>query len=136
MANPWDPTWQPNWTDVHFDAGLAQAAISTLNQVADQLQATTAERRSLADTARRDWQGRYRHDFDERFEAGAQTADHLVADLRAAAQGVGAAMAHAAQAEQQRLADRQRWLQQQADNKAKYDLAQQQAAQQAAQAQP
>jgi len=135
MSNPWDPPWQPNWSNVRFDPGLAQNAISALNNAAAEVEAVTKERTDLANTARQHWQGRYRREFDERFNATAQVAGQLALDLRQAASNLQQAGVQAQQDQQARAQQRDQWNQQQAANYQQYQaqqLAQQQAQQQQA----
>src|SRR5881397_1573011 len=103
MSNPWDPPWQPNWSNVHFDPALAQNAISSLLNTAAEVDAVSRERVRLADTAREQWQGRYRKEFDDRFGATTRTAAQLAADLRQAAANLQQAGMQAQQDQQARM---------------------------------
>jgi uncharacterized protein YukE len=125
MSNPWDPTWQPNRVDVRYDPVAAQNAISALNAAAADVDAVTKERIERAGTARRWWQGRYRKEFDKRFDATVSTAHRLADDLRQAAARLQQAGAQAQQEQQQRQQDRARWDREQADSKVRYDQAHQ-----------
>ena len=132
MSNPWDPPWQPNWSNVRFDPALAQNAISALLNTAAEVAAVTAERVGLADTAREHWQGRYRKEFDDRFGATTRTAAQLAADLRQAAASLQQAGAQAQQDQQARTYSRDVWNQQQQANYQQYQLDQQRLQQQQA----
>src|SRR5207248_8848206 len=109
MSNPWDPPWQPNLNNVRFDPGLAQNAISALNNAAAEVEAVTKGRTDLADTARKHWAGRYRKEFDGRFDDTTRAAARLAADLRQAAANLQQATMAAQQEQQARVHQRDAW---------------------------
>ena len=105
------PTWQPNWTDVHFDFGRADAAVTALRATADLLDRQTDQRVRLAAVAQQQWQGRARTTFDGELARLVRVAADLVAALRAAARTIEAAAADARLEQARRVDDRQRWRQ-------------------------
>jgi uncharacterized protein YukE len=103
------PAWQPNWTDVRFDFGRAEAAVAALRSTADLLDRQTDARVRFAADAQREWRGPSRDAFDVQLARMVREAADLAAALRSSARAIEAA-AHEARLEQARRVDaRQRW---------------------------
>jgi len=103
------PNWQPNWHNVRWDWGAADAAASSLRRAADRLEAMTAERQRVATEAQREWRGQYRKDFDERFRSVLKRAHDLAAEFRYMAQRIQTTSQNAGAEQKHREAERTRW---------------------------
>lgn len=103
------PDWTPNWSDVNFDHAAADRAATECDAVATRLRDSVGERQRLATTARDQWAGRYRDDFDTAFAARIGDSGRLEADLRALARRIREAAAAAGAEQARREGDRTRW---------------------------
>jgi len=103
------PDWTPNWSDVNFDYAVAKRAAAECDAVAIKLRDSIGERERLATTARNEWAGRYRDDFDVTFAALIEDSERLEADLRAFARRIREAAAAARAEQARRETDRARW---------------------------
>lgn len=103
------PNWQPNWNNVAWNWGAADAACDALRRAADRLEKTAHERLSAASCAQREWRGRYREQFDEQLAAMVAEARRLADECRQAAARVARASQAARDEQNRREADRRRW---------------------------
>ena len=114
------PNWQPNWEDVEFDHAKAQAAIAECNNSARGLDSALAGLATEATTldANGAWTGRYRTDFD----AARPVVEHDGVATRTAlldlARAIATAAAQATTEQAGRVADRERWRQEKAQEDA------------------
>ncbi len=113
------PDWTPNWTDVAFDHAAAAAAAEQCDAMALRLREAAAERDRLAVTARDEWTGRYRRDFDAAYAALRDDGTRIEADLRALAAAIRSASTAAAAEQRARVASRQQWNREQAAEEAR-----------------
>ena len=103
------PNWQPNWSDVVWDWGAADAAINALRRAADRLDTTAHNRQQAALPAQREWRGRYREQFDQQLSGMANEEHRLANECRDAAGRVARASQAARDEQNRREADRRRW---------------------------
>lgn len=103
------PNWQPNWENVRWNHGVAEAAIAALRHAADLLDQTSSERLRVADEARLEWRGRYRDRFDGQFSQILRRASELASKCRAAAGRVASADQRAYEEQIRRERERERW---------------------------
>lgn len=105
------PDWQPNWDDVVFDHGRAQAAVDACNGMAGALDSVVTgfvgENTKLV--AGGEWRGRYRTDFDREMPQIETAATGAVDDLRALAAAITTAMGAARREQAHRVSERERW---------------------------
>jgi uncharacterized protein YukE len=103
------PNWSPNWQDVRWNHGAAEAAIAALRRAADRLDQTAADRVRVADEARAEWRGRYREQFDEQLGQTVRRAHELAGEYRDAANRIARADQSAYEEQRRRERDRERW---------------------------
>lgn len=103
------PSWQPVWRDVRFDHAAAGETVEQLRAAARRLLAVQEDRAGLADAARLEWRGRFRVDFDRSHAQQRRWVESLVARLLLQAARIEAAAAAATAEQARREADRRRW---------------------------
>ncbi|PDW03431.1 hypothetical protein [Candidatus Viridilinea mediisalina] len=103
---------RPNYVDVRWDHGAANAAIGACMRAADELEHAMADCNRALTQAREHWQGNRMEQFLQERQALDSHGRSLANDCRAAAHAIGAA-SQQAHAEQQRReqerADYERW---------------------------
>lgn len=114
------PDWQPNWSDVDWDHGAAEAAIGALRRAADVLDQITSQRERVADEARAEWRGRYRKSFDGQFQQMVSHARQLAGEYRDAANQIARASQWAWDEQRRREQERARWyMEKEAEDRAR-----------------
>ena len=109
------PNWQPNWSNVVWDWGAADAAVAALHRAAIQLEESATGRQSLAAPAQREWRGRYRDEFDVDLKRLTEDAQRIAAEYRATAGRIAAASAAASAEQTRREHERERWRREKQD---------------------
>lgn len=103
------PNWQPNWNNVRWDWGAANAASSALRRSADKLNGYAHERANVANDAQREFRGRYSEEFDQQLRAMLTRSRDLAAEMRDAAGRIDHASSRAWDEQRRRDRDRERW---------------------------
>jgi hypothetical protein len=103
------PNWQPNWNNVRWDWGAANAASSALRHNAVRLDTTAHQRGLVAGEAQAQWRGRYRSEFDVALQGMLQGAYGLAAEMRDAASRIDRASQRAYDEQRHRERERERW---------------------------
>ncbi|HRN66988.1 MAG TPA: hypothetical protein PK205_04595 [Promineifilum sp.] len=103
------PNWQPNRSDVVWDWGAANDAANELERAAGLLDELTARRRRAADTAREEWRGRYRDEFDRDLDEMLRRAGELADQMRRKAREIRGAADRARDQQNFRVSERNRW---------------------------
>lgn len=103
------PHDRPDYTDVHWDHGVAAQAIGALRHAADELERAVADSTRVADAATMLWLGAHRVAFDLRRRALDGEAARLAADCRAAAGSIAAADQRARAEQARRERERAEW---------------------------
>lgn len=103
------PNWQPNWNNVRWDWGAANAASAALRRSADKLDMFAHERSQVAGAAQREWRGRYRLEFDQQLQAMLSRSSNLAAEMRHAAGRIDQASTRAWDEQRHRERERERW---------------------------
>jgi uncharacterized protein YukE len=103
------PNWQPNWENVRWNHGAAEAAIAALRRAADMLDHTTADRARVADEAKIEWLGRYREEFDGQLAQILRRAHELANECRTTASQIASASQRAHEEQNRRERERERW---------------------------
>jgi len=103
------PSWQPNWNNVNWNHGAAGDAANELRRAADLLEETAARRKHAADTARREWRGRYRDEFDHNLDDMLRRARELAERMRHKAREIDDAGNRAREQQRHRERERERW---------------------------
>lgn len=115
------PNWQPNWENVQWDHGAAEAAIAALRRAADLVDQTTGDRERVANEARAEWRGRYREQFDEQFGQMTNQARQLTGEYRNVANQIARASQWAHEEQMRRERERERWrLEKEAEEQARW----------------
>ena len=122
------PSWQPDWNDVRFDHGAADAAVVELEASADLLVETGASLHRSASVAQEEWRGRYRERFDDELIDLDHRREGLLWNLRADAARIRDAAERARLEQRRREAERSRWFQEAAAEQAAAQTAAQAAA--------
>ena len=94
---------------MRWDHGAADMAVSALRRAADLVDDTLADRERLANDARRQWRGRYRDQFEERFSGLVSRAKQLSSQYRDEATRIVRASQWAREEQRRREWDRARW---------------------------
>jgi hypothetical protein len=110
------PNWEPNWEDVEFDHGAAQAAAAQCRLSAGALDTgftgvATAVTKLATDGA---WTGAYQVEFDTARIALGTDASGAADDLRTLAGAIESAATAATAEQNKRERDRDRWRTQKA----------------------
>jgi uncharacterized protein YukE len=103
------PNWQPNWQDVRWNYGAADAAASALRRIADMLDETASKRADLAREAQAEWRGQFREVFDQELERLLRRAGELAHECREAANRIAQASQRARDEQAHRERERARW---------------------------
>ena len=103
------PNWQPNWENVRWNHGAAEAAIAALRRAADMLDHTATDRARVADEAKVEWRGRYREEFDGQLAQMLRRAHELANEYRTAAGQIAGASQRAQEEQNRRERERERW---------------------------
>lgn len=103
------PNWSPNWNNVRWDWGAADAAASALRHAAGVLDATAVERVGVANAAQAQWRGLHRERFDAELADILGRGRALADACRAAADRVASASQRAADEQRHRERERERW---------------------------
>ncbi len=104
------PSWNPNWSNVSWDWGAANAATHTLREAADKLDTLTDARLREARNAQAEWRGRFRLRFDSDLEHLVRGSRDLAAQLRHKADQIQSASRRAEEEQRHREQERRRWL--------------------------
>ncbi len=103
------PSWTPNREDVRFDAALAAVAATECDEMAALLSTMASGMVGPASSARRDWTGRTRGDFEEGTGRIADEQRTTSSALTGLAEAIRAAAIAASAAQDSRVAQRARW---------------------------
>lgn len=103
------PTWSPNWDDVRFDPGAAEAAAEACERTARVIRDRSARRHALAVFADISGSGPWRTRFDEQVAAVAHQGDEVEAELRRTAHLLRTASQQAQHEQRSRIDARNRW---------------------------
>lgn len=103
------PSWNPNWSNVHWDWGAADAAARALRNAADQLDSLTDARLREARSAQAQWRGRFRVRFDDDLTRWVRKARNVAAQFRHKADQIHGASQRAREEQHQRESERRRW---------------------------
>ncbi len=132
------PAWQPNWNDVEFDFTGAEAAIAECRLAREVLETRDAVLAGPLVSARDQWRGAKRVEFDESEEALQRDVARLIEELRLAEQGLYADIARAHNEQAIRVRARAHWheelLEEQAMERRRLEVAAQEKAATAAKA--
>ena len=109
------PNWQPNWENVRWDWGAADEASGALRRAADKLDASVAERTSVAREAQAEWRGGYRDKFDVDLDHMVRRARDLANQYRQAAGRIASASRRAYEEQRHREHERERWHREEED---------------------
>lgn len=99
----------PNWQDVCWNHGAADAAIGALNRVASELERLAGERVRMAHSLLAEWRGKRRNEFDQRMRQFDHEDATLAQDLRWAAQEVARLSEMAREEQARRERERAEW---------------------------
>ena len=113
------PGWQPNWTDVVWDQGAADAASTALDQMAYSFEFSANDRYLLAQEDTLGWYGEHRNSFDRYLDEVLRIAQGLAQECRDAAARVRQINQQVLDDQAQRERDRQRWKDEQAEEEAR-----------------
>lgn len=103
------PSWQPNWNNVNWNYGAANDAVNELRRAADLLEESVSRRSRAADTARQEWRGRYRDEFDRDLDEMLRRARELADQMRNKAREIDNASQRAREEQRYRERERTRW---------------------------
>ncbi len=103
------PSWNPNWSDVRWDWGAADAAVRALRRAADSLDTLTDARIREARDAQAEWRGRFRLQFDGDLESLVRDARNLAAQYRHKADQLHGLGQRAREEQHHREDERRRW---------------------------
>ncbi|MBX0330383.1 hypothetical protein K2Z83_22235 [Oscillochloris sp. ZM17-4] len=103
------PSWQPNWQDVIWDHGAADAAVAALGRAASEIDRAAGERARAALTLLGEWRGAHRLSFDDQLRRADGEDQALAGDLRRAAQEVSRLSQQAREEQARRVYDRAEW---------------------------
>jgi uncharacterized protein YukE len=109
----------PNWQDVRWNHGAAEAAGGALRRAADEVERAAGERARAAAEAVVLWNGAHRRDFDERLAGLLAAARDLAAELRAAAAAIGHASQLAREEQARREREREQWERERREERAR-----------------
>lgn len=113
------PNWQPDWNDVVWDHGSAEAASRSLDQMAYSFEFSATDRASLAQADSVDWYGEHRISFDRYLDEVLRMAQGLAQECRSAAARIRQIDQQVLADQAQRERDRQRWKDEQAEEQAR-----------------
>ena len=100
------PNWSPNWNDVRWNWGAADAAASALRNAAGMLDATADERAGVARDAQVEWRGLFRDRFDAELAEILGRGQPWPTSVAPAADRVASASNRAIEEQRQRRRDR------------------------------
>jgi len=103
------PNWSPNWENVRWDWGAADAAMAALRRVADRLDATANENVRIAGPAQAEWRGARRLRFDDDLASTVRKEHALADECRRMAGRISDASSAAHREQDKRERDRRRW---------------------------
>ncbi len=103
------PNWQPNWNNVRWNWGAADAATAALRRAANLLDGTADKRAGAAGEAQAQWRGLHRDRFDNELTQILGRGHSLASECRAAADRVTSASQRAADEQRHRERERERW---------------------------
>jgi uncharacterized protein YukE len=109
------PNWQPNWNNVRWDWGAADAAAAALRRAADLLNGTASERARVAAEAQAQWRGLHRDRFDSELAQVLRRAQDLADEYREAANRIARASQRAWDEQRHRERERERWRREKED---------------------
>jgi len=109
------PNWQPNWNNVLWNWGAADAAISALRSAAGVLDGTAGERIGVARDAQVEWRGLHRERFDGELTQVLNRARDLASECRTAADRIASASRRAYEEQRHRERERERWRREKED---------------------
>jgi uncharacterized protein YukE len=100
---------EPNWKDVRWDHGAADAAVGALGRAAALLDASIADEGRIGQEASAEWRGGTREEFERRRRLLREELASLANACRDAAAGVRQASALAEQEQRRREREREEW---------------------------
>lgn len=103
------PNWQPIWEDVSFDYVAAEDAIAECQSCARYLDERSLVLGPSIQSAREQWRGRFRDEFDDEIADLEREASAAAADLRSAAVHIQHDIDEARDEQRRREAMRQQW---------------------------
>ena len=109
------PNWQPNWNNVRWDWGAADAAAAALRHAAGLLDGTAQERSGVPRDAQAEWRGLHRERFDGELTQILKRARDLAVECRAAADHIASASRRAHEEQRHRERERDRWRREKED---------------------
>ncbi len=103
------PNWSPNWENVRWDWGAADAAMAALRRAADRLDATANEHVRAAAPAQAEWRGARRLRFDDDLATTVHKEHALADECRRMAGRISDASSAARREQDKRERERRRW---------------------------
>jgi len=103
------PGWQPNWSDVRWNAEAAGTVAWLLEQLAGMIEDDAQQRSRLAQQDSADWYGDHRTHFDQYLDHAGWRARTLIAECRTAAMRVRLTSDQVVAEQLQREQERRRW---------------------------
>lgn len=99
----------PNWQDVCWDYGAADAAISALNRAAGEIERMSGERARVAISVLSEWRGGHREHFNQRLRQVDWEDSALSSALRRAGQEIAYLSQQAREEQARRERERAEW---------------------------
>ena len=103
------PAWQPNWVDVRFNYGAAEAAASSLDAGSAGMRSSYDAVHGEHRTRGADWEGAHRDTFRKSLDSVTSTAANDMQMLKAAAARIRQAALSAQHEQHARVAARAQW---------------------------